>query len=133
MERGIITIQRQNSGEQLSVSIRLVNDAVWLTKHEIADLFEVYIQTVTANLKSLFKSQELLEKDVTFIHRYEKNGAECSTTFYNLEAIIALSFRMQGGICWAFRKWMIERIKKPIIQEYKQPILIQLKPTSLIH
>lgn len=98
MKRGSITIQRQNSEEQLSVTIQLADDTVWMTKHEIADLFDVYIQTVTSNLKSLFLSQELTESEVTLIHKYKnKNGLEYSTTFYNLEVIIALSFRMKRG------------------------------------
>lgn len=43
MERGTITIQHRNSDEQLSVYIQLVNGTVWMSKHEIADLFDVYI------------------------------------------------------------------------------------------
>lgn len=134
MEKGSIIIQRQDSEEQLSVTIQLAEGTVWMTKHEIADLFDVYIQTVTSNLKGLFLSQELTESEVTLVHKYKnKNGLEYSTTFYNLEAIIALSFRMKGGICRTFRKCMIERIKRPIIQGYKQPIIIQLNQTGILN
>lgn len=72
MERGSITIQRQNSKEQLSVTIQLADGNVWMTKHEIADLFDVYIQTITSNLKGLFLSKELIENEVTLVHRYKK-------------------------------------------------------------
>ena len=55
MERGKIDIHFSESSQELSVHIQLSEDGtIWLTQHEIADLFDVYIQTARAGLKILF-------------------------------------------------------------------------------
>lgn len=106
METGKIEIQFKENTNKLSVHIQLSEDGtVWLTKHQIADLFDVYIQTVTAGLKTIFQKELLLQERITKIHRFtNEQGRECQTELYNLEAIITLGFYMKGGICLSFRE-----------------------------
>jgi len=53
MERGYIKI-KENSESQLIVEAKLVNCTLWMTKHEIADLFNVFVSSVGNNLRSIF-------------------------------------------------------------------------------
>lgn len=87
MERGYIKI-KENNENQLIVEAKLVNCTLWMTKHEIADLFNVFVSSIGNNLRSIFKSGLLREEDITRIHKYENNGRQCEMTLYNLEAII---------------------------------------------
>lgn len=133
METGNITIQVKEETKKLSVHIQLSEDGtVWLTKHQIADLFDVYIQTVTAGLKTIFQKELLLQEQVTRTNRLtNEQGKECQTELYNLEVIITLGFYMKGGICLSFREWVHERIKSPIAYLPKPPLLIQFGQTLI--
>ncbi|WP_347394956.1 hypothetical protein, partial [Parabacteroides leei] len=93
MERGYINI-KENSENQLIVEAKLVNCTLWVTKHQIADLFNVFVNTIGNNLRSIFKSGLLREEDVTRIHKFESNGHPCETVLYNLEALIFVSYRV---------------------------------------
>ena len=83
MERGYIKI-KENNENQLIVEAKLVNCTLWITKHEIAALFNVFVNTIGNNLRSIFKSGLLHKEDVTRIHKYENNGRQCEMTEYNL-------------------------------------------------
>ena len=131
MGRGKFAIEVNDAGN-ISVNIELMNGTVWLTKHEIASQFRVFVPAVTANLRTIFKSRELFEADVVKLHSFtRKNGETTSIDLYNLDVIIALSFRMNGAICKKFRIWVKEKIKQPIVQYHKMPMIIQLRNTFL--
>lgn len=136
MERGKIDIHISTFTQELSVHIRLSEDGtVWLTKHEIADLFDVYIQTVTSGMKTIFQRGELFESQVIRMHRFTNaHGKPCSIELYNLNAIISLGFYMKGGICRLFREWVYKRISQPMKRDVPRlPIFIQLSQTSFLH
>ena len=63
MERGYIRI-KENRDNQLIVEAKLVNCTLWMTKHEIADLLNVFVSSVGNNLQAIFKSDILREEDV---------------------------------------------------------------------
>jgi len=131
MKRGKFEIEVNNAGN-ISVNIELQGGTVWLTKHEIASQFRVFVPAVIANLRTIFKSRDLFEADVVKLHRFtRRNGEKASIDLYNLDVIIALSFRMNGAICKKFRIWVQEKIKQPIVQHHKMPVIIQLGNTFL--
>ena len=58
LHRGNITITGlEDINRHPTVSVKLENGNVWLTKHELARLFGVFIQTIDANMRSIFKSR----------------------------------------------------------------------------
>ncbi len=109
MERGYIKI-KENSDNQLIVEAKLVNCTLWVTKHEIAELFNVFVNTIGNNLRSIFKSGLLREEDVTRIHKFEFNGRPCETVLYNLEALIFVSYRVASFETRAFREWVMKAL-----------------------
>ena len=101
MKRGTITINESG------VSINPVNGTVWMTRHEIADLFGVLISNVDTNLRSIFKSEVFRESDVCHTHRYiGKNDMECQILVCNLKAITALSYQLKSKNAKIFRDWI---------------------------
>ena len=106
MEKGYIRI-KENNENQLIIEAKLVNCTLWMTKHEIADLFNVFVNTVGNNLRSIFKSGLLREENVTRIHKYEHNGRQCEMKLYNLEALIFVSYRIASYEARAFREWVM--------------------------
>lgn len=109
MEQGYIKIKENDEG-QFIVEAKLVCSTLWLTKHEIADLFSVFVSSVSNNLRSIFKSGLLREENVTRIHKYENNGRKCETILYNLEALIFVSYRIASYEASAFSEWVIKAL-----------------------
>jgi Virulence protein len=109
MERGCIKIE-ENEENQLIVVVKLVNSTLWMSKHEIADLFNVFVSSIGNNLRSIFKSGLLREENVTRIHKYENKGRQCELTLYNLEAIIFVSYRIASYETQAFREWVMKAL-----------------------
>jgi len=126
MNKGKITIIQGSINGSMSVKFQLTEDGtVWVTKYELAELFNVNPIMIASNIAAIFKSGELFESEVVQTDTI-KGGNGKFIEYYNLDVIIALSFRMKGAVCRLFREWVRERIKQPILQSKQQPIFIQL-------
>ena len=127
MKRGKILIEQNIESGNISVQIELVDNTVWLTKSEITHLFDVFSSSIRANLKIIFANKELFETEVIRYETYkDDNGLSHTTEFYNLDVVIALSFRLKGGYARYFREWVRKQITKSIMNSNKVPIIIQL-------
>lgn len=90
------------------IEVKIVNGTVWMTINEIADLFGIYTPTINKHLKAIFKEGLLREPNVIKEYRYTRNEKEeYIRTYYNLEVIIFLSFRIQSLYAKAFREWVL--------------------------
>ncbi|MFR9618942.1 MAG: hypothetical protein SNI12_05420 [Rikenellaceae bacterium] len=123
MNRGKIDIA-QRADSTLAIKIDTDDSGnVWVTKHEIADMFQIFVSAVSSNLKVIFKNNELYHDEVM----REVNGV----TFYNLDVVIALAFRCKGPICVRFRQWLANKAKHPMLKE-PQPLIIQIGNSSFL-
>ena len=110
MERGYIKITEEEIGKPI-VEVKIVNGTVWMFKNEIARLFDVYLQTVGNNFRSIFKSRLLREEEVTMeLKLKNERGQDIYVTYYNLEAIIFLSYRIDSRYAKAFREWVMNAL-----------------------
>lgn len=130
MNKGKITIIQGSINGSMSVKFQLTEDGtVWVTKNELAELFNVYPIMIASNIAAIFKSGELFETEVVWTSAVKgRNGKYIE--YYNLDVIIALSFRMKGAVCRLFREWIRECIKQPICKSRQIPIVIQIKDTQ---
>jgi hypothetical protein len=120
--RGYITITGlENKDEQPIVSVKIENGNVWMTKHG------VFVQTIDANVRSIFKSHLLYDGDVTITEKQDKS----IVTYYNLEAIIFLSFRINTYCTKLFREWVLNSLcEYKRLQEKKPEVLVVFNPGS---
>lgn len=132
MKTGKMTMDYNPETKAISVNIELENGTVWLSKHQIEDLFGVYISAVTMNLRSIAKEDEaFLSANRSTIQYKTANGESYERSIYNLDIIILLAFKMKGGNCHLFRRWLVEKSKRPIVENPRQPIFIQLGKSNL--
>lgn len=107
METGYIKFRNIDTNKPI-IEVKIVDGTIWMTVNEIADLFGIYALIINKHLKSIFKDGLLREPDVTKEYRYTRNEKEeYICTYYNLEVIIFLSFRIQSLYTKAFRKWVL--------------------------
>ncbi len=88
------------------VIIRPVAGTVWMTKHQIADLFGCFVAKVVSNIATILKSGVLDENRVCRFHRYKDGGG---VELFSLEMITALAFRIDTRNADIFRWWLMER------------------------
>jgi hypothetical protein len=87
METGFIEII-QKEGKAAFVEAELVDNNLWISKYEIAKLFNCFPQKIEANLRSIFKNGLLYESDVTYNNRDTYKGIERQCLYYNMEVLI---------------------------------------------
>ena len=102
MKRGKITITSS------TIHIELNQDGqVWLSRWQLADLFGVYIQTITTNIKAIIKSGAVKPSiDCTVM----MSGNTLLLELYGMDMIIALAFRINSSAADIFNKWVIRKI-----------------------
>ena len=101
------------------IEVRLAEETVWLTQKLISVLFDKGRSTITEHLKNIFDSGELAEAAVCrdFRHTAE-DGKDYTTRFYNLDAIIAVGFRVNSARATQFRQWATGVLRDFAIRGY---------------
>jgi hypothetical protein len=95
----------RQTGEN-GIEVRVEDGTVWLTQKLISVLFDKGRSTITEHLGKIFETRELDEKSVCRDFRHTaKDGKEYTSLFYNLDAIIAVGFRVNSTRAVQFRQW----------------------------
>lgn len=101
------------------VEVFFQGEMIWLTQKKMADLFAVEVNTINYHLKEIFKSAELSEDSVIRkIRITATDGKEYLTNFYNLDAIIAVGYRVNSKQATHFRIWATKILKDFIIKGF---------------
>jgi len=101
------------------IEVRVEDENVWLTQKLIAKLFDVAIPTINEHLKNIFDTEELEKNSVIRNFRITANdGKYYGINHYNLEAIIALGYRINSEKATNFRKWATQVLKDFAIHGY---------------
>ncbi|GHU28903.1 toxin Fic [Bacilli bacterium] len=99
-----LTFAYQNRGD--GVEVRIQNGTVWLSQKNIGLLFETSSDNVGLHMKNIFKEGELQEISVTEDFSVAAtDGKNYRTKHYNLDAIIAVGYRVNSKRATAFRQW----------------------------
>ena len=99
--------------EQMSLEVKLENETVWLTQQQIADLFGVKRPAVTKHLGNIFREGELDVTSVSSILEHTAaDGKKYRTTYYNLDVIISVGYRVKSKRGTQFRQWALKVIKR---------------------
>lgn len=127
MKYGDIIITSQGS-----VKVDLSTDrTVWMNKQEIAALFHVKQAAVESGLKILLQCNPLWQDIFTKEIIENIDAKQCRIELFNLEVIIALSFRIDSYVCSIFRQWCVRQI---ITQQTKKPELyIQIGTSTMLN
>ncbi|OGC59505.1 cell filamentation protein Fic [candidate division WWE3 bacterium RIFCSPLOWO2_01_FULL_42_11] len=106
-----------NGDIKLDVFIR--DETLWLTQKMMAELFDVDVRTINEHLQNIFKTQELEENSVIRkIRITAPDGKQYLTNFYNLDAIIAVGYRVNSGRATQFRIWATQVLREYIIKGF---------------
>jgi len=116
-----IIIYQTESG-QTKIEVRLQDETVWLTQKLMAELFQTTPQNITMHLNNIFAEGELDEnstcKHFLQVQTEGKRQIKRTRRFYNLEAIIAVGYRVKSHRGTQFRRWATERLTEYVVKGF---------------
>ncbi len=117
MENQIILYS--NAEGKITVKVTYLDDTFWLPQKFIAELFGVEVPAISKHLKNIFTSGELDENSVvSILETTASDGKNYNTTFYNLDAIIAVGYRVNSKQATQFRIWATQTLKEYITKGF---------------
>lgn len=115
---GEIVIFNNEDGE-VKVQIDAVNETIWLNQKGMAGLFGCTTDNIGLHLKNIFKTGELTEDSVTEkISATAADGKSYRTQFYNLDAVIAVGYRVNSKRATQFRIWATKTLREYLVKGY---------------
>ena len=103
----------------VKVEVYFRDETVWLTQKALAELFGVRRPAVTKHLQNIFKTGELLENSVgSILEHTAADGKQYETKYYNLDAIIAVGYRVNSYQATQFRIWATKTLREFIIKGF---------------
>ena len=101
------------------IEVRIEGEMVWLTQKLMAELFDADIRTISEHLQNIFKSEELKEDSVIRNFRITaSDGKDYDTQHYNLDAVIAVGYRVNSKRATYFRIWATQVLREFIIKGF---------------
>lgn len=103
----------------IELEVRIEDETVWLTQTQIAKLFGVKQPAISKHLKNIFSSGELIMNSVHSILEYTAtDGKTYQTSFYNLDAILSVGYRVNSKNATQFRIWANKVLKDYLLKGY---------------
>ena len=118
-----LTFVASTGEDKDSIEMRYEDENIWLTQKMMATLYDVSVAAINQHLKKVFEDGELREESV--IKKYlitAADGKSYNTKHYNLQAIIAVGFKVNNQRAVQFRKWAGQIVKDHTIQGWTMDV-----------
>ncbi len=113
----LVIFKAQDGNIKLNVNIE--NETVWLSLDQMSELFERDKSTISRHIKNIFKDGELSQNSVVAnFATTASDGKVYDVTFYDLDVIISVGYRVKSKRGVEFRKWANEVLKNYILKGY---------------
>jgi hypothetical protein len=107
---------------KIKVEILLRDENIWLTQKKIAELFSINVPAISKHLNNIYIEGELKrESTVSILETVRKEGTrkvKRNVEYYNLDAIIAVGYRVNSKQATHFRIWATQVLKEYIIKGF---------------
>ena len=116
-EDGVVIYRTEDNTLQLDV--QLAEETVWLAQQQMAVLFDTTKQNVSLHINNIFKEEEL--DKISVVKDYlttAADGKKYRTTYYNLDVIISVGYRVKSKRGTQFRQWALKVIKDYMLRGY---------------
>ena len=127
----------QAADGQFKVDVRLQGDTVWLTQKQMVELFQTTKQNISLHINNIFTDGELAQnstvKEFLTVQNEGNRQVQRNVTYYNLDVIIAVGYRVNAKRGTQFRMWATRTLKGHLLNGYtiNQKRLIETGLTAL--
>ena len=112
----------QVEGTNICVNVMFKEETFWLTQKAMADLFDCTTDNISLHLKNIYKVEELDENTTTELFSIVQNEGQRNVKrkikCYNLDAIIAVGYRVNSKKATRFRQWATKTLKEYITKGF---------------
>lgn len=116
--QGEIVIYQTDDGDT-KIDVRFVDETVWLTQAQLCELYQTSKSNVSEHIQNIFEEGELEENSVVRKFRTTaSDGKNYNVSYYNLDMIISLGYRIKSITATQFRRWATERLKEYMIKGF---------------
>lgn len=106
-------------GKEDGIQVMYKGETIWATQKAMAQLFDVGVPAISKHLKNIFESGELVENSViSKMETTASDGKNYNTTYYNLDAIISVGYRVNSVRATQFRQWCTFVLRQFAIRGY---------------
>ena len=117
-EKNKIIIYTDENG-LAKIDVKLEDETLWLTQAQMCELYQTSKSNVSEHIKHIIEEGELQEGSVVRKFRTTaSDGKSYLTSYYNLDMIIALGYRVRSIIATRFRQWATVRLKEYITKGF---------------
>lgn len=115
---GDIIIYQSEDGVT-KINVNLQDETVWLSQQQLVELYCASKSNISEHIKHIFDEGELDESLVVRKFRTTaKDGKKYLVSYYNLDMIISLGYRIKSSIATKFRIWATQRLKEYMIKGF---------------
>ena len=112
----------QTSDGQTQIDVKMHDETVWLTQETMAQLFDTTVPNINMHIKNIYEDEELDKnrtiKDFLTVRKEGKRSVSRKLTYYNLDMIIAVGYRVKSKTATQFRIWANKILKEYLIKGY---------------
>lgn len=112
----------QTDDGQVKLDVRLENETIWLTQQMIAELFQTTVPNISMHIKNIYNECELqieaTVKDFLTVQQEGNRDVQRKLTYYNLDMIISVGYRVKSLIATRFRIWATQQLKEYMIKGF---------------
>jgi len=112
----------QEDDRNVNVNVYYKNETYWLTQKSMAELFETSSDNISLHLKNIFFEEELSEfsttEEFSVVQKEGARNVKRMLKFYNLDAIIAVGYRVNSKKATKFRQWATKTLREYIIKGF---------------
>lgn len=136
MEQGEIILYQPD--ETIKLEVKMEDETVWLTQAQIVELFQSSKANISEHIKNIYEQEELEEsstvRDFRTVRQEGKRHVVRNLTYYNLDAIISIGFRVNSKRGIQFRQWANKVLKEYLLKGYSiNRRLSELEKTVALH
>lgn len=121
-----LTFVAAGGGSEASVEMRYEDENIWLTQKMMATLYDVSVPAINQHLKRIFADNELTReatvKQYLTVQTEGSREVRREVEHYNLQAIIAVGFKIENERAVQFRKWANQIVKDYTIQGWTMDV-----------
>ena len=119
-QHDIVLYQIENTN--ICVNVIFENETFWMTQKAMAELFGVNVPAISKHLINIYEEEELIKKSsvskMEIVQKEGQRNVKRMQEFYNLDAIIAVGYRVNSKKATRFRQWATNTLKEYIIKGF---------------
>jgi prophage maintenance system killer protein len=106
----------QATDGQTQIEVQLQGDTVWLSQAQMVDLFGRDVSVISRHIRNAIAEGEISEK--SNLQKMQIANADRPVTFYDLDVVISVGYRIKSTQGVQFRRWATQRLKEHLVQGY---------------